>query len=100
MRALGEKLERFLPFILTGGGIRRSLLRGIENIEKRYIIHIAGFNLGILLHALFGFGTPRGLADAGAGLFFARISAMNLLILAMRLSNEVESPDLTMIVYL
>jgi hypothetical protein len=49
LRALGEKLERFLPFILTGGGIRRSLLRGIENIEKRYIIHIAGFNLGILL---------------------------------------------------
>ena len=42
----------------------RSLLRGAENLEKRYIIHIAGFNLGILLRALFSFGTPRGWADA------------------------------------
>ncbi len=33
-------------------------LRGLANVEKRYIIHLAGFNLGILLRALFGFGTP------------------------------------------
>ena len=43
-------------------------LRGLANVEKHYIIHVAGFNLGILLRALFGFGSPRGWADAGAGL--------------------------------
>jgi hypothetical protein len=30
------------------GGMRRAWLRGRENIHKRYLIHVAGFNLGVL----------------------------------------------------
>ncbi len=87
MRARGERVERGFAHCLDRGGMRRTFLRGMENVEKRYIIHIAGFNFGILLRALFGFGTPKGLADARAGLIFARIGAMNLLILAIWLPN-------------
>jgi transposase InsO family protein len=28
--------------------MRRAWLRGRENLHKRYLIHVAGFNLGIL----------------------------------------------------
>lgn len=100
LRARGERVERSFAHGLDRGGMRRSFLRGIENIEKRYIIHIAGFNLGVLLRALFGFGTPKGWADAGVGLIFARIGEMNLLILAVWLPNEADAPDLAMIVFL
>jgi len=38
-------------------------LRGRENVHKRYLIHVAGYNLGILMRALFGAGTPREAAN-------------------------------------
>ena len=78
--------------------MRRVHLRGLANVEKRYIIHVAGFNLGILLRALFGFGTPRGWADARAGLLFARIDELNLLILVFELPNVADAPDCVVIV--
>jgi transposase len=64
MRRRGEMVERSFAHILDRGGMRRAWLRGRENVHKRYLIHVAGFNLGILMRALFGCGTPR--ADAGA----------------------------------
>ena len=98
LHARGERVERSFAHCLDRGGMRRSFLRGLKNIEKRYIIHIAGFNLGVLLRALFGFGTPKGWADAGAGLIFARIGELNLLILAVWLPNTTEQPDYPIIV--
>ena len=44
--------------------------RGRENIHKRYLIHVAGFNLGALMRALHGQGTPREAADARAAFIF------------------------------
>ena len=73
--------------------MRRVHLRGLANVEKRSIIHLAGFNLGILLRVLFGFGTPRGWVDAGAGLLFARIGNLSLLILVFELPNAADAPD-------
>jgi hypothetical protein len=43
---------------------RHGWLRGRENVHKRYLIHVAGFNLGILMRALFGSGTPKEAASA------------------------------------
>lgn len=63
MRARAERVERSFAHCLDRGGMRRVWLRGDENIEKRYIIHVAGFNLGILMRALFGVGTPKGWAE-------------------------------------
>ena len=98
LRARGERVERSFAHCLDRGGMRRVHLRGLANVEKRYIIHVAGFNLGILLRALFGFGSPRGWADAGAGLIFVRIGNLNLLILVIWLPNVADTPDCVMMV--
>ena len=42
--------------------MRRTWLRGRENVHKRYLVHVAGHNLGILMRLLIGAGTPRGVA--------------------------------------
>ena len=63
-RKRAELVERSFAHVLDGGGMRRVHLRGRENIAKRYLIHTAAFNLGLILRKLIGFGTPKGWADA------------------------------------
>ena len=41
-----EKVERSFALILDIGGLRRTWLRGAENVEKRYLIQVAAHNLG------------------------------------------------------
>src|SRR3954451_9154204 len=41
----GELVERSFAHILDRGGLRRTWLRGRENVHKRYLIHVAGHNL-------------------------------------------------------
>jgi transposase len=60
-RQRGEKLERVNAHLYETGGMRRTHLRGHPNILKRLLIHVCGLNLGVLLRASFGIGTPRGL---------------------------------------
>jgi transposase len=65
--------------------MRRAWLRGRENIAKRYLIHVAGFNLGVLMRVLVGYGTPRERAEAptNAFLFIIRTdSATGFVIIA------------------
>ncbi len=54
-----EKVERSFTIILDIGGLRRTWLRGIENVEKRYLIQVAAYNLGLVIRRRFGAGTPR-----------------------------------------
>ena len=61
MRKRGEMIERSFAHCLETGGMRRVHLRGRENILKRYCVHVAGFNLSLVMRQLIGFGTPRGL---------------------------------------
>ena len=70
MRRRGEMVERSFAHVLDRRGMRRAWLRGRENVHKRYLIHVAGFNLGILMRALFGCGTPREDARAKNALLF------------------------------
>ncbi len=70
MRRRGEMVERSFAHILDRGGMRRVWLRGRENIHKRYLIHVAGFNLGVLMRAFYGQGTPREAAEAAYVLIF------------------------------
>src|SRR3546814_13089227 len=70
MRKRGEMVERSFAHGLDRGGMRRAWLRGRENVHKRYLIHVAGFNLGILMRALFGCGTPRGARGASKAFLF------------------------------
>ena len=50
--------------------MRRTWLRGRENVHKRYLIHLAGHNLGILMRQLIGAGTPKEAAARGRVLLF------------------------------
>jgi transposase len=61
MRRRGELLERTFAHCLETGGMRRVHLRGRENILKRYLVHVAAFNLSLVMRQIFGVGTPRGL---------------------------------------
>lgn len=65
-RKRGEFLERAFAHLFETGGMRRLFLRGRQNILKRLLIHVCGFNLGLLMRKLVGSGTPRGLK----GVFF------------------------------
>src|SRR6202040_2118618 len=59
MRLRAEIVERSFAHNLDRGGMRRTWLRGRENVHKRYLVHVAGHNLGILMRLLIGAGTPR-----------------------------------------
>lgn len=72
----GELIERSFAHTCETGGLRRVHLRGHENILKRLLIHVGAFNLGLLMRALIGKGTPRGLQ----GLTQAALSAIRTLL--------------------
>src|SRR4051812_24601477 len=59
MRQRAELVERSFAHILDRGGMRRTWLRGRQNVHKRYLIHVAGHNLGLLMRLLIGAGTPK-----------------------------------------
>jgi transposase len=59
LRRRGELLERPFAHYLEAGGLRRTHLRGHRNILKRLLVHVAGFNLGLLMRELIGTATPR-----------------------------------------
>jgi transposase len=61
MRQRGERIERSFAHLYDTGGMRRTHLRGHDNILKRLLIHAGGFNLGLLIRSILGVGTPRGL---------------------------------------
>jgi transposase len=54
-----ELVERSFALTLDRGGMRRSWLRGRENLHKRYRVHVAGYNLGLIMRLTIGAGTPK-----------------------------------------
>jgi transposase len=67
----GMHLERSFAHILDAGGARRTTLRGLENLNKRFKVSAAIYNLSQLMRKLFGVGTPKQLAAMGKALFLA-----------------------------
>ena len=61
MRRRGELVERSFAHCYDTGGMRRTHLREHPNILKRLLIHVAGFNLSLVLRKVLGLGTARGL---------------------------------------
>ena len=60
-RQRSERVERSFAHVCETGRARRSWIRGVLEVTKRYLIQVAGHNLGILMRKLFGIGTPRSL---------------------------------------
>jgi hypothetical protein len=76
LRRRGLMLERPFAHCYETGRMRRVYLRGRENILKRLLIHIAGFNLSLVLRLTTGKGTPRGLQDLEIAYILALIALM------------------------
>jgi len=60
-RRRSEVVERTFAHVCETGGSRRSHLRGLANVAKRYVIAAAAHNLGRILRKLTGVGKPKAL---------------------------------------
>src|SRR5213079_1456981 len=65
LRRRGMHIEKSFAHILDCGGMRRTTLRGWENLNKRFKLAAAFYNLSQLMRKLFGIGTPKQLAACG-----------------------------------
>jgi len=85
-----ELCERGFALVLDRGGMRRAWLRGRENLKKRYLVHVAGYNLGLIMRLLVGAGTPRELLAGGSAylLAFAPADGAALVILVVTTGAE------------
>ena len=59
LKKRGMHLERSFAHLLDAGGARRTTLRGLENLNKRFKLSAAIYNLSQLMRKLWGVGTPK-----------------------------------------
>lgn len=81
-RRRSECAERTFAHMCETGGARRTWLRGLDKVRKRWVIQAAARNLGLIMRELFGIGTARSLQGAGAfalHLYFACLIMLNRL---------------------
>lgn len=69
-----ERVERSFAHVCETGGARRTWLRGLEKIKKRYSIQAAAHNLSLVMRQLFGFGKPRCLQGGFAFAYFLQFA--------------------------
>ena len=65
-RLRSEYVERTFAHSCESGGGRRSSLRGVYDVGKRWLGHMAARNLGVILRSITGVGTPRALQVEGS----------------------------------
>lgn len=58
-RLRSERVERTFAHLCDTGGARRTWLRGLEKVRKRYLTAAMAFNLGRIMRSLMGAGKPR-----------------------------------------
>src|SRR2546427_3273504 len=94
LRRRGELLERSFAHAYETRGMRCVHLGGRDNVLKRVLIHLGGFNLSLVMRPGLGKGTPRGLQG---------LSAESLLIwlrlwmaVLVRIAGEAASPPMLM----
>ena len=68
-------MERPFAHQFATGGLRRIFVRGHANVRKRLLIHVSGFNLGLLMRRLTGVGTPRSLPGRSRARLFTLLGA-------------------------
>ncbi len=71
LKKRGELIERSFAHCYETGGMRRTHLRGRENILKRQLIHVCAFNLSLIFRLVLGAGTPRELRNRQSALVSA-----------------------------
>jgi transposase len=66
-RQRSEHAERSFAHTCETGGGRRAWVRGVEDVSKHHVMRATACNLGIIMLALYGVGTPRTL-QGGMGI--------------------------------
>jgi transposase len=79
-RRRSELCERTFAHICDSGGMRRTWLRELVNVSKRYLIAAAAHNLGRILRKLFGIGKPRALQGEGGFAALVQLIRIELLV--------------------
>lgn len=70
----GQHIERAFAHILDCGGMRRATLRGLQNLQKRFKLAAAFYNLSQPMRQLCGVGTPKQCEAMGQGAWGAFLS--------------------------
>ncbi|HUQ71106.1 MAG TPA: transposase, partial [Planctomycetaceae bacterium] len=85
-RRRSEVCERTFAHVCDSGGMRRTWLKGLVDVTKRYLVATAAHNLGRMLRTLFGVGKPRALQGFGgvSADGSARESALGRRLVALR----------------
>jgi transposase len=79
MRKRGELIERSFAHGYETGGMRRTHLRHHDNISKRLLVHVGGFNLALVMRQLIGMGKPRRLQGLTFSIFDLLWATWNVL---------------------
>jgi transposase len=82
-RLRSERVERSFAHLCETGGARRSWLRGLEDVTKRYRLAAAAHNLGRIMRMLFGVGKPRVLQGPNANACLVQLITMTFCLAAM-----------------
>jgi transposase len=88
LKRRGELIERSFAHCYETGGMRRTHLRGRQNILKRQLIHVCAFNLSLIFRDILGAGTPRELKNRGIDAFTAFISLQIALLLPQKVRGD------------
>ena len=90
-----ERCERTFAHVCDTGGMRRSWLKEVINVRKRYLIAAAAHNLGRILRKLFGVGKPRALQGLGqlAALIQLLITLVRAAVRRSRFSSRTFHPE-------
>ena len=86
-----ELVERSFALTLDRGGMRRAWLRGRENLHKRYLVHVAGYNLGLIMRLLIGAGTPREFLGGVSAHLLVLTAADGAVIAILTLATDTET---------
>ena len=92
-RRRSEVVERTFAHICDTGGTRRSWLRGLVDVGKRYLMAAAAHNLGRLMRRLSGIGKPKSLQGNGGLAALAQLLGARLTTAWARLSDVMASWD-------
>lgn len=71
-----EHSERSFAHVCETGGARRTWLRGLAEVGKRHLLAAAAHNLSVIMRALYGVGTARGLQGLAGAVAAASVAVL------------------------
>ena len=83
-----EFCERSFALVLDRGGMRRTWLRGRANVHKRYLLHVAGYNLGLIMRALTSHGSLREAAALRAAVGIVALTDDALIVVVIAVGHD------------